>query len=109
MMVQASRLADKHFEKRYVSNLLLRQMSVPGLEQGKLYYSTSEFGKGELSPTSAKTFFMVSHDGIWDVEFTDSSVVTKSKNYSYVAKSLSPQPIEADNQSLDDTRSSANR
>lgn len=78
-------------------------------EQEKIYYSTSEFGKGELSPTSAKTFFMVSHDGIWDVEFTDSNVVTKSKNYSYVAKSLLPQPIKEDNRSLEDARSSANR
>jgi len=57
-------------------------------EHGKLYYSTSEFGKGELFPTSIQTFFMVSYNGIWDVKFTDSEIVTKSKNYSYVAKRL---------------------
>jgi hypothetical protein len=53
--------------------------------EGKLYYSTSEFGKGELLPTSSKTFFFVYVDGVWDVKFTENSVITKSKNYSYTA------------------------
>jgi len=53
--------------------------------QDKLYYSTSEFGKAELLPTSLTTFFFVYVDGVWDVEFTENSVVTKSKNYSYKA------------------------
>jgi len=70
-------------------------------EHGKLYYSTSEFGKGELSATSIQTFFMVSHDGIWDVEFTDSGIVTKSKNYCYMAKRLKAKPVESANQSLE--------
>ena len=53
--------------------------------EDKLYYSTSEFGKGELLPTSSKTFFFVYVDGVWDVKFTENSVITKSKNYSYTA------------------------
>ena len=56
--------------------------------QDKLYYSTSEFGKAELLPTSSKTFFFVYVDGVWDVEFTENSVVTKSKNYSYKARRM---------------------
>lgn len=59
-------------------------------EQDKLYYSTSEFGKGELLPTSSKTFFFVYIDGIWDVEFTENSVITKSKNYNYTAYRVRP-------------------
>ena len=52
---------------------------------GKARDSTSEFGKGELLPTSSKTFFFVYVDGVCDVKFTENSVITKSKNYSYSA------------------------
>ena len=57
-------------------------------EHDKLYYSTSEFGKAELLPTSPNTFFFVYVDGVWDVEFIENSVVTKSANYSYVARRM---------------------
>lgn len=55
------------------------------VEQNKLYYATSEFGKAELIPSSSRTFFFIYIDGIWDVEFTENSVITKSRNYSYTA------------------------
>ena len=84
---------DTNVYKNYVGKYRTYFGDVPKIisittGQDKLYYSTSEFGKAELLPTSLTTFFFVYVDGVWDVEFTENSVVTKSKNYSYKARRM---------------------
>ncbi len=58
-------------------------------DKNKLYYSTSEFGKVELIPESKTNFFFVYIDGIWEIEFKDNKVITKSKDYSFAATRIS--------------------
>ncbi len=59
---------------------------------GKLWYSTSEFGRGELFPTSERTFFMVDYNGIYDVEFDGDTLITRFGAYRYLAEKLSGDP-----------------
>ncbi len=57
-------------------------------EQGRLYYSTSEFGKAELIPSSETGFFMVDFNGIYDVEFSGNELITRFAGEKYVAHRL---------------------
>jgi hypothetical protein len=61
---------------------------------GKLWYSTSESGRAELSPTSGTTFFMVDYNGIYDVEFTPGEVITRFGNFRLKATRQTGQPVK---------------